>query len=520
MIKGTVAIVGRPNVGKSTLFNGLTRTRNALVDDRPGVTRDRLYGQVYFDDFKERGFLLIDTGGFETDDLNYQPFKDNLVWQQTELAIQEADLVVLVFDGKTGVHQHDEELVRYLARHQKPVIFVVNKVDIQAHESMLYDFYQLGIETMLPVSSAHMRGIGDLIEAIEKSFETIPELNADKRRIQVQGTHIALVGRPNAGKSSILNRLLGEDRSLVSEIAGTTRDSLDTPLMYNEKQYVLVDTAGIRRRSRINDKIESLSVMRSMQAIERADIVLLVLDATQTLTDQDARIADLASSQYKAMAIIVNKWDLVPDKDGQSAQNYTNYLRNKLRLLSWIPVLYVSCLENQRVHKIMALVEDIATKFHSRSDTRSVNNALRAMVNEHTPSLVKATSKRVKFYYGTQVRTAPPTLVIFCNVAREIQESYKRYMLNRFREALGFTDVPLRLIFRSKEDANRKRQTEIEKMARKYNPERDRRGAQPQADESTDHDDEFMDADTRFDPVKAKGFEFEVDSSVEADEWA
>ena len=521
MIQGTVAIVGRPNVGKSTLFNGLTRTRNALVDNQPGVTRDRLYGQVYFDDFQERGFLLIDTGGFETDDLNYQPFADNLVWQQSELAIQEADLVVMVFDGRAGVHQHDAELVRYLARKNKPVLFVVNKLDTPERDSLMFDFYQLGVESMIPVSSAHMRGIGDLIEAIEKSFENIPELNADKRRIKVQGTRIALVGRPNAGKSSILNRLLGEDRSLVSDIAGTTRDSLDTPLMYNQKQYVLVDTAGIRRRSRINDKIESLSVMRSMQAIESADIVLLVLDATQSLTDQDARIADLASSQYKGMAIIVNKWDLVPDKDNSSMQNYTNFLRERLRLLSWIPVLYVSCLENQRVHKIMALVEDITQKFERRVDTRSVNNALRTMVNEHTPSLLKATSKRVKFYYGTQVKSSPPTLVIFCNVAKQIQESYKRYMINRFREELGFQDVPLRLIFRDKEEVNRRRQTEIEKMSRKYNPERDRRGSKLPEGEAYEHDTDDFEVDaahTRFDPKAAKGFEFEVEGTE--DEWA
>lgn len=519
MIKGTVAIVGRPNVGKSTIFNALTRTRNSLVDDQPGVTRDRLYGQVYFDDFKENGFLLIDTGGFETEGFNFQPFKDNLVWQQTEMAIEEADLIVMVFDGRAGAHQHDAELVRFLARKEKPVIFVVNKLDTVERDTLMFDFYQLGVEKMLPVAAAHMRGIGDLVEEIEKTFESIPELNADKRRIQVQGTRIALVGKPNAGKSSILNRLLGEDRSLVSEVAGTTRDSLDTPLIYNQKQYVLVDTAGIRRRSRINDKIESLSVMRSMQAIERADIVLLVIDATQSLTDQDARIADLAASQYKGVAIIVNKWDLVPDKDGNSAKNFTNFLRDKLRLLSWIPVLYVSCLENQRVHKIMALVEDITNKYQARADTRSVNNALRAMVNEHTPSLVKATSKRVKFYYGTQVKSAPPTLVIFCNVAREIQESYKRYMLNRFREALGFTDVPVRLIFRAKEEVNRRRQTEIEKMARKYNPERDRRGA-PLADTDVAHDGDDEDQ-LQFDPVAARGFEFEVDarSEVVEDPW-
>ncbi|MCX6125243.1 MAG: ribosome biogenesis GTPase Der [Proteobacteria bacterium] len=503
MIKGTVAIVGRPNVGKSTLFNGLTRTRNALVDDRPGVTRDRLYGQVYFDDERERGFLLIDTGGFETEDLYYQPFQDNIVWHQTELAIDEADLVILVFDGRAGAQSHDAELVRLLARKNKAVIFVVNKLDLPMHDAMMFDFYQLGVETMIATSSAHMRGIDELLEAIEENFKKIPELKSDKRHIAGGGVRIALVGRPNAGKSSILNRLLGEERSLVSEVAGTTRDSLDTPLVYNERQYTLVDTAGIRRRSRINDKIESLSVMRSMQAIERSDIVLLVMDATQSLTDQDARIADLAASQYKAMAIIVNKWDLVPDKENNSTRNYTDFLRDRLSLLSWVPVIYVSCLENQRVHKIMQLVEEISEKFAKRADTRSVNNALRKMVYEHTPALIKATSKRVKFYYATQVRTSPPSILIFCNVAREIQEGYKRYMINRFREDLGFDDVPLRLIFRAKEEANRRRQEEVDKLARKFNPER---GKSKTSEISDDTDDELP----QFNPYDAQGFEFEV----------
>lgn len=506
MIKGTVAIVGRPNVGKSTLFNGLTRTRNALVDNQPGVTRDRLYGQVYFDDFKERGFLLVDTGGFETEDLNYQPFKDNLVWQQTEMAIEEADLIVMVLDGRSGVHQHDAELVRYLARKEKPVIFTVNKLDLAQHEPLMFDFYQLGIETMLPIAAAHMRGLEELLEAIELNFSKLESFKADRSRYSGQGTRIALVGRPNAGKSSILNRLLGEERSVVSDVAGTTRDSLDTPLTYNQKQYVLVDTAGIRRRSRIHDKVESLSVMRSVQAIERADIVVLVLDATLPLADQDQRIADMAASQYKAMAIIVNKWDLVADKDSNTAKKFTEMLRDKLPTMAWVPVLYVSCLENQRVHKIMAMIEDITEKFHKRADTRSVNDALREMVNDHTPALIKATSKRVKFYYGTQVKSAPPTLVIFCNVAREIQEGYKRYMLNRFREALGFTEVPLRLIFRAKDEVNRRRQSEAEQEARKYQPT-DRRN-KPVAAMVVDRDDEYLD----FDAHTAQGYEFEVDA--------
>ncbi|MEI6833424.1 MAG: ribosome biogenesis GTPase Der [bacterium] len=512
MIKGTVAIVGRPNVGKSTLFNALTRTRNALVDDCPGLTRDRLYGVVYFDDMEERGCMVVDTGGFETEGVYYQPFSENIVWQQAETAIDEADIVVLVFDGKAGLHPHDEQLLRHMAKKNKPVIPVVNKVDIKQHEDRVFDFYQLGIDQFVVTSAAHMRGVGELLELIETKLTSIEELRADKKNLPVAGARIALVGRPNAGKSSILNRLIGEERSLVSEVAGTTRDSIDTPLAYNGKSYVLVDTAGIRRRSRINDKVESLSVMRSMQAIERSDVVLLVLDATQMLTDQDARIAAMAAEQYKAMAIIVNKWDLVENKTSNTAKEYTDFLRYKLKLLAWVPVLYVSCLENQRVHNIMQLVEAVVSQFERRVETRAVNAALHKMAHDHTPALIKRTSKRVKFYYATQVRSSPPTLLVFCNVAREIQEGYKRYMINRFREDLGFIDVPLRIIFRSKEDQRKRKQEEIARLSRQYDPgtRKSQSGAlKPMVWDQADLP-EFSAAD-------AQNFEFEVDASLEAE---
>lgn len=509
MIKGTIAIVGRPNVGKSTLFNAMTRTRNALVDDRPGVTRDRLYGTVYFDEFEDRGCVVVDTGGFETEGLYYQPFSENIVWQQTELAIDEADMVLLVLDGKAGVHPHDEQLVRHLAKKNKSVIFVVNKIDINEHEDRVLDFYSLGVDQFFSVSSAHKRGFDDLVDEIERRLNSMAEIRADKRGINAPGMRIAIVGKPNAGKSSILNRLIGEERSLVSDIAGTTRDSIDTAIVYNNKNYVLVDTAGIRRRSRIHDKIESLSVMRSMQAIERSDVVLLVLDATQMLTDQDARIAAMAAEQHKAMAIIVNKWDLVENKTSNTAKEYTEFLRYKMKLLSWVPVLYVSCLENQRIHQIMQLVQTVVGQYEKRVETRSVNTSLHKMAHDHTPALIKRTSKRVKFYYGTQVRSSPPTILVFCNVAKEIQEGYKRYMINRFRDDLGFQDVPLKVIFRSKEDQKKRKQEEISRAARQFDP-----GLRKRNDADL-HVTVPGDEMPIFDADQANGFEFEVDATFD-----
>lgn len=448
MIRGTVAIVGRPNVGKSTLFNRLTRTRTAIVDDRPGVTRDRLYGIVYFDDNRENGFTLIDTGGFETEGVYYQPFSENLVWTQTEAAIKEADIVVLLLDGKSGVHQHDHELARYLDRLGKQVIFVANKIDGPEQRSAAFEFYELGVTDVLTVSAAHGRQVDILLDTIQEKLAAIaPKGDA---RLSSGAPRIALIGRPNAGKSSILNRLTGEERSVVSDVAGTTRDAIDTPLTFNKKDYIIVDTAGIRRRSKIHDKIEGLSVMRSLQSIERADIVLLIIDAKENLTDQDARLADLAASQFKPVAIIVNKWDLVPDKNSNSARDYERDLKVKLKLLQHVPVLFVSCLENQRVHQIMNVVEGLAEDYDRRVETRKLNDALRTIVYEHTPALIRKYSKRPKFYFATQVRTRPPTVVIFCNVANEIQESYKRYIAKRFREMLGYGNGPLRILYRSK----------------------------------------------------------------------
>lgn len=449
MIQGIVAIVGRPNVGKSTLFNKMTKTTQALIDDRPGVTRDRLYGTVESVFDEENGYVVVDTGGFETEDLYFQPFSKNIVWEQTETAIRDSDLVMMVFDAKAGLHPHDRQLVQYLKELNKKVVYVVNKVDGPEHESLSWDFYELGIETVYLSSAAHSRGLWEISEAIETQLALMHDLKTMKRHA-ADAVKIALIGRPNAGKSSILNRLCGEERSLVSEVAGTTRDPVDTPIVYNKKSYVLLDTAGIRRRKKIFDKIEGLSVMRALRAIEDADVVIIVTSADEGLSDQDCRLASLAADKFKPVLIIVNKWDLIPDKETNTARDYESTIHDKLKDIAYAPVLFTSCKENQRIHRIMAVVEELAASYAKRVPTAKLNATLQQAILEHTPALVKRYNKRVKFYFATQVSVCPPTIVIKCNVAQEIQESYKRYLVKRFRQELEFGKVPLRVFFRDK----------------------------------------------------------------------
>ncbi len=460
MIAGIVAIIGRPNVGKSTLFNRMTRSTKSIVDDRPGVTRDRIFGTVSSVEDDDAGFLLIDTGGFETKDLYYQPFSKNIVWEQTQQAIVDADVVLMVLDGKSGIHPHDGELVSYLKSQNKEVIYVVNKVDGREHEPNALEFYELGIDKFTCVSAAHNRGIWDLCAEVESHLQGKTDLKAHKAE-QAGAAKIAIIGRPNAGKSSILNRLCGEERSLVSDVAGTTRDTIDTHLVYNKKPYVLLDTAGVRRRKKIFDKIESLSVMRSLRSIEDADVVVLVIAADEGLSDQDARLASLAINQYKPLLIVVNKWDLVPDKETNTARDYARDIHEKLRDAAYIPIIFASCLENQRIHKIMASIEELMAAYEKRVPTAAVNAALQNAVQAHTPAILKRYSKRVKFYFATQVSARPPTIVVKCNVAEEIQESYKRFLVKRLRSDLDFGDIPLRVFFRAKsEDKARAEQSE------------------------------------------------------------
>lgn len=453
MIRGSVAIVGRPNVGKSTIFNRLTKSNRAIIDDRPGVTRDRIYGSVLKNDPQDHweSFLLVDTGGFETKGQYYQPFSKNLVWDQTQIAIEEADVVVMVFDGKAGLHPHDQMLVRYLQKLNKPVIYLVNKIDGREQQTSTFEFHELGLDELYSCSAAHNKKIWELSEVIESTLEQCPQL--DRKRPKTSETRISLIGRPNVGKSSILNRLLGENRSLVSDISGTTRDSVDAEISYNGHSYTVVDTAGVRRKTKINEKLESLSVLKSMRSIDASDVVILVT-THEGINEQDAKLANLAIQQFKPLLIVVNKWDLHEDKSSNTIQEMTLDIRAKLKSMAYVPVLFTSCLENKRVHKILSEVEKLAEAYRRRSSTSDVNSCLETAVRHHTPALIRRYNKRVKFFYATQVKASPPTIVVKCNVAGEIQESYKKYLTNQFRKNLGFDCVPLRVLYRGKEKKN------------------------------------------------------------------
>jgi GTP-binding protein len=450
MSTGIVAIVGRPNVGKSTLFNRLTASRKAIVDDQPGITRDRIYGVTGLDPDGLHSVYIVDTGGFETTDFNFQPFADNIVWQQTEFAIKEADLVIFLLDGKAGLQKHDRELYQYLTRTKKPLLIVVNKIDGLEHQKLLWDFYALGIEDPIAISASHSRGIGTLKAALlaeleKNDIKTEAIVSQSDKQIKV-----ALIGRPNVGKSSLLNRITHSERAIVSEIAGTTRDAIDASIFYFGKEFIFIDTAGIRRKSRIDDNVESYSVIRSLNSIEQADIVVCVISALDGLTDQDLRLINLATKRYKPVIIAINKWDLVPEKTSNTSKQYDLNLAAQLGDLNYLPTIYLSCLTNQRVSKLLELSQNIYAKTQQRVPTARVNEALQKIVHEHTPQLIKKYSKRVKFYFATQVSVAPPTFVIKSNVSEDIQDSYKRYMMRKFSTLLDFEQIPIRFFFRDK----------------------------------------------------------------------
>lgn len=451
---GIVALVGRPNVGKSTLFNQMARCKAAIVDDQPGVTRDRLYRRVETDD---HCFDLIDTGGFEANNHMIQPFKTNIVWQQAVAAMDEADVIVFVLDGKSGLHPFDRIILDHIRKTQKKCITIVNKIDGLEHGYEMADFFTLGIDDMSPVSAAHNRGVWELRDDIITYLQTI----APPGDLQVSKADIrfSLIGKPNAGKSSILNSLDGRERAIVSEVAGTTRDAIEIQLKHHEKVFEVVDTAGLRRKSKISERIEGLSVAQSLRSIEQSHVVVLVIDALEGISDQDAKILTVALGRGKPTLLVVNKWDLVPNKETNTSRDYERNLKERyLPDCDYLPVLFTSAKTGQRVAKILDKVEDLYKASLYRAPTAALNEALETMIARHTPQIIRKYSKRIKFFFATQVAVCPPTIVVKCNVEDEIQESYKRYMMNQFRQRLGYGDVPIRIFYRGKKEQNQRMQ--------------------------------------------------------------
>jgi len=428
-----VAIVGRPNVGKSTLFNRILGRRMAIVEDIPGVTRDRNYADV--SRYAKR-FTLIDTGGFEP------ASNDRLLAQmreQSQLAMEEADIILFVMDGREGLNPADEEVAGMLRQVDKPVLFVVNKVDGPSQEAMLGEFYALGVGELYPISAEHRHGVGSLVDEV---LDLLPEQDEDQDKLTE--TRLSIIGRPNVGKSSLVNRLLGYERVVANATAGTTRDSVDTPFIYNEKRYVLIDTAGIRRKGRVSQKLEKYSVIHALKALDRTHVALVVIDAEEGITDQDLTIAGYAHERGRAVILIVNKWDLVK-KDNTTMGEYVKDVRDAFKFLPDSPIHFVSALTGQRINKIMADVEMVSDEFNRKVSTAELNRVLKDAEINHPPPMFRG--RRLKLFYATQIAVRPPTFIIFVNKSEGIHFSYERYLMNCLRQAFGFVACPIRLKF-------------------------------------------------------------------------
>lgn len=437
--KPIVAVVGRPNVGKSTLFNVLAGERISIVKDTPGITRDRIYADVEWLNYK---FTLIDTGGIEPDS------KDIILSQmreQAEIAIASADVIMFLVDIKQGLVDADMHVANMLRKSGKPVVLVVNKVDNPSKQMAdVYEFYNLGIGDPYAISAANRLGLGEMLDAVTKLFPEGSDTDEEDDRPKV-----AIVGKPNVGKSSIINKLIGENRVIVSDIAGTTRDAVDTEVTYNKKQYVLIDTAGLRRKSKIKEELERYMIVRTVAAVERADVVVLVIDATEGVTEQDAKIAGVAHERGKGMIIAVNKWDAI-EKDNKTMNEFTKKVRDTLAFMPYAEILYVSAETGQRLPKLFETIDMVMENHALRVQTGVLNEIMTEAVAMQQPPTDKG--KRLRLFYITQVSVKPPTFVIFVNDRELMHFSYTRYIENRIRDAFGFKGTPLHFIIRERKE--------------------------------------------------------------------
>ena len=433
MSKPTVAIVGRPNVGKSTLFNRILGGRSAIVSDRPGTTRDRHFGDA---EWNGRRFWVVDTGGLVPDS---NESMDRAIREQVETALSQADLVLLVVDGREGLHPVDQAIAEKLRRTGRPVLLAVNKLDDLPNTAAIGEFYGLGLGEPIGVSAAVGKQSGDLLDEMVARLPD-PESEEDDERLEV-----AIVGRPNVGKSSLANKLLGEERYVVSPVAGTTRDAVDTPLKYHGRTILFIDTAGLRRHAKVQDDVEFYSTIRTEQAIERADVCVLVVDAAEGMSNQDLRIATEAWEHGCGLIVAVNKWDLIAEKDANTARRGEEGLIVKAPFLEYVPFVYVSALSGQRVRKILDLIIEVADARQVRVKTAEVNRVLEALVARQMPP--QQTGDEVKLLYATQIGTAPPTIAIVSNRPTDVPESYQRYLMHGFRKEWPFLGSPLRLKF-------------------------------------------------------------------------
>ncbi|GCD12708.1 ribosome biogenesis GTPase Der [Clostridium sp. FP2] len=438
MAKPIVAIVGRPNVGKSTLFNKLAGKRISIVDDKPGVTRDRVYADA---DWLRHNFTLIDTGGIE---IESQDIILAQMRRQAQIAIETSDVIIFIVDGKQGLTGADYEVAQMLRQSKKPIVLVVNKIDHLQLEANAFEFYNLGIGTPFAISATQALGLGDMLDEVVTHFDSVYSLAEDEEYIQV-----AVVGKPNVGKSSLINRMLGEERNIVTDIAGTTRDAIDSKIETQEGKFVLIDTAGIRRKSKVEEGIERYSVIRSLAAVERADVVILMLTATEELSDQDEKIIGYAHEMKKAILVIVNKWDLI-EKDDKTMLEYKKRIQAGLNFMAYAPYLFISAKTGQRVHKVLSTIKECYENYSKRISTGILNEVVNKAVLMKEPPTVA--NKRLKIFYVTQVASKPPTFVFFVNNENLLHFSYERYLENQLRNSFEFLGTGIKLIFRERKE--------------------------------------------------------------------